>query len=56
MKQKKRQVNLTATGAKYERMPWDGLNIFRRVGGDCPFCCVSLASHDAIGCELLDVL
>jgi hypothetical protein len=45
-----------SNGAKYEKMPWKGLNIFRRVGGCCPHCLVSLASHDKLGCELLDVL
>lgn len=55
-KQKKRETFTAANGATYERMPWKGLNIFRRTGGCCPHCLVSLASHDKLGCELLDVL
>lgn len=55
-KPKKREVYTSALGAVYERMPWKGLNIFRRTGGCCPHCLVSLASHHVIGCELLDLL
>lgn len=55
-KRKKREVQMLANGAEYERLPWKGLNVFRRTGGSCPYCLVSLASHERLGCELMELL
>lgn len=53
---KKPTVYVASTGARYTQLPWPGIQRFRREGDFCPHCGTSDASHEAIGCELRELI
>lgn len=53
---KKPEVYISSNGAEYQKLPWPGLQRFRRKSETCPHCGTSLASHSAVGCDLGELL
>lgn len=55
-KKQKLATYVSSNGAEYEELPWEGLQRFRRKGGSCELCGTSNASHQAIGCEIGELI